>query len=227
MGTNLPVHIFVQVRMPHPYRLHARAVEPALRLFTAVTRVLLAVAFVPSGLVKILGEPFTTLPTSDPVGFFFAGFFSAHGYYRFIGVMQWTAAALLIIPLTATLGAALYLPIIVNIFAITVAIGPSFGGTRFITGAMLLANLYLIAWDWKRWRSILSIVVAPDDRRVDLLPMFGIFVAAAIGLLAVTGLHLARLRHAPYGWFLLLFVAAALLGVGALVMTYRRARCPA
>src|SRR5436190_20172024 len=133
MGTNLPVHIFVQVRMPHPYRLHARAVEPALRVFTAVTRVLLAVAFVPSGLVKILGEPFTTLPTSDPVGFFFAGFFSAHGYYRFIGVMQWTAAALLIIPLTATLGAALYLPIIVNIFAITVAIGPSFGGTRFIT----------------------------------------------------------------------------------------------
>jgi len=197
--------------------------QPLFRLVTAVTRVLLAVAFLPSGLVKILDVPFTTLPVSDPVGFFFAGFFSAHGYYRFIGVMQWTAAVLLVVPRTATLGAALYLPIIVNILAITVAIGPAFGGTRYITGAMLLANLYLIAWDSKRWRSILRVVLAPDDRRVDPLPMVGIFVAAAVGFRAVVGLHLARLRHAPWAPWLLLFVAAAALGGAALVATYRRA----
>ena len=112
-------------------RVHASAVaQPALRVFTAIVRVLLALAFVPSGLVKILDQPFTTLPTSDPVGYFFAAFFSAHGYYRFIGAAQWVAAGLLLVPRTATIGAFLYLPIIVNIFAITLAIGPSFAGTR-------------------------------------------------------------------------------------------------
>jgi hypothetical protein len=55
-----------------------------LRVVTMITRVVLASAFVPSGLVKILDQPFTTLPTTDPVGYFFAGFFSAHAYYRFI-----------------------------------------------------------------------------------------------------------------------------------------------
>src|SRR5580765_6145186 len=116
-------------------RVHAWATaQPSLRLFTVMVRVLLALAFVPSGLVKILGQPFTTLPVSDPVGYFFAGFFSAHGYYRFVGVAQWTAAALLLIPRTATLGALVYLPIITNIFAITVAIGPAFYGTRVVTG---------------------------------------------------------------------------------------------
>ena len=57
-------------------QLHTWATaQPALRVFTVCVRVLLALAFVPSGLVKILGEPFTTLPVSDPVGYFFAGFF--------------------------------------------------------------------------------------------------------------------------------------------------------
>ena len=61
-------------------RLHLWAVEqPILRVFTLTVRVLLAIAFVPSGLVKIMGEPFTTLPVSDPVGYFFAGFFSPRG----------------------------------------------------------------------------------------------------------------------------------------------------
>jgi hypothetical protein len=68
-------------------RLHAWALsQPALRVLTILTRVLLALAFVPSGLVKILGRPFTTLPVTDPVGFFFAGFFSAPAVYRFVGV---------------------------------------------------------------------------------------------------------------------------------------------
>jgi hypothetical protein len=90
-------------------RLHTWATaQPTLRVFTVIVRVLLALAFVPSGLVKILGEPFTTLPVSDPVGYFFAGFFSAHSYYQFIGVAQWVAGGLLLIPRTATLGALVY-----------------------------------------------------------------------------------------------------------------------
>ena len=48
--------------------------------------------------------------------------FSVHGFYRFVGVAQWLAAGLLLVPRTATLGAFLYLPIITNIFVITVGI---------------------------------------------------------------------------------------------------------
>jgi hypothetical protein len=47
--------------------------------------------------------------------------------------------------------AARHLPTaVVHIFAITVAIGPAFVGTRFISGLMLLANGYLVCWDWDR-----------------------------------------------------------------------------
>jgi hypothetical protein len=57
-------------------RLHTWATaQPVLRVFTVTVRVLLALAFVPSGLVKIMGEPFTTLPISDPVGYFFCRLF--------------------------------------------------------------------------------------------------------------------------------------------------------
>ena len=73
-------------------RLHLWAVEqPILRVFTLTVRVLLAIAFVPSGLVKIMGEPFTTLPVSDPVGYFFAGFFSPRGYCGSMGSGRPTA----------------------------------------------------------------------------------------------------------------------------------------
>jgi uncharacterized membrane protein YphA (DoxX/SURF4 family) len=118
-------------------RLHAWVVgSPLLRVFTAVTRVLLAMAFLPSGLTKALGRRFTTLPVTDPVGYFFDGFFSAPGYYRFVGVLQLVAAALLMIPRTAALGAVVYLPIILNIFVITVSV--NFGGTILITGSWRL-----------------------------------------------------------------------------------------
>jgi hypothetical protein len=45
--------------------LHAWTVrQPVLRVFTLVVRALLAAAFVPSGLVKILDQPLTLLAAS-------------------------------------------------------------------------------------------------------------------------------------------------------------------
>ncbi|MDE3155759.1 MAG: hypothetical protein KGN76_11690 [Acidobacteriota bacterium] len=206
-------------------RLHAWATrQPVLRVLTLTTRVLLALAFFSSGLVKIRNQPFTSLPISDPVGFFFAGFFSAHGYYQFVGLAQWLAAGLLLIPRTATLGAFLCLPIVVNIFAITNAIGPSFGLTRVIAGGMLLADLYLLFWDWDRWKRILPAVRPAEGRHGHLLTALGLWVAAWLGLLSATRLNLARLHHLPYAGQVALFVAAGLLGLTMLAVAYRRAR---
>ncbi|MHA0039408.1 hypothetical protein [Deinococcus sp. PESE-13] len=47
----------------------------------------------------------------------------------------------------------LYLCIIANIFVLTVSI--DFGATSIITGPMLLACLYLLAWEYPRWKSLL------------------------------------------------------------------------
>jgi hypothetical protein len=173
-------------------RLHARLVRSRfLVVFTTVTRVLLALAFLPSGLVKTLGRRFTTLPVTDPVGYFFDGFFSAPEYYRFVGIMQLTAAALLLLPRTATLGASLYLPIIVNIFVITLAV--DFRGTQVITMLMLLANIYLLCWDYDRWKDLLPRPVA--GRHLGLASTLGFLISALAGLGGVMTLHMARLRH--------------------------------
>jgi hypothetical protein len=205
-------------------RLHGWATSrPLLRVFAVIVRVSLASAFVPSGLVKILDQPFTTLPPSDPVGYFFAGFFSAHGYYRFIGVAQWTAAALLLIPRTATLGAILYLPIIVNIFAITLAIGPTFAGTRGVTGLMLLAVLFLLFWDWDRLRQILSLTPSDRRRHGDLFTVLGLMTAAVMGVQGVTAVHLAGLRNTSQTMPVMTVVIALSLGLATLVRAYRRA----
>ena len=196
---------------------------PQLHVLTTLVRVLLALAFVPSGFVKIMNEPFTTLPLSDPVGYFFAGFFSAHGYYRFVGIAQWIAAGLLLFPRTATLGALFYLPIIVNIFVITVAIGPAFSGTRVVTGLMVVANVYLLCWDWDRWKRILPTTTASRNRHGDVVTTLGMMIAAGLGLSGVTSAHIARLRQASLGNALLMTGAGAVLGLTMIVLVYRRA----
>ena len=136
-------------------KLHARVKqEKFLRAFTWFTRVLLAIAFTPSGLTKVLGNRFTQIPPSEPIGYFFEALYQSGFYYNFIGVAQITAAILLLIPRTATLGAVIYFPIIINIFIVTVSL--NFTGTPFITGAMLLANIYLLCWDYDRLKHILK-----------------------------------------------------------------------
>jgi len=123
-----------------------------MRLFTIMTRVLLAIGFMPSGLTKVLGNRFTLLGIDTPVGFFFEAMYRTGFYWRFIGICQLTAALLLLIPRTATFGALVYFPIILNIFIITVSM--HFTGTPFITGAMLLACVYLLCWDYERLKNI-------------------------------------------------------------------------
>lgn len=123
-------------------RLHALA---AARAFTWITRVLLAVAFLPSGLVKLQGERFTRLGIDTPIGFFFEAFYRSGFYWNFLGASQLLAAALILIPRTRVFGALVYFPIILNIFLITVSM--HFRGTPVVTGLMLLGSIWLLLWD--------------------------------------------------------------------------------
>jgi hypothetical protein len=135
-------------------RLHFRARSSLLlRYFATINRILLAIGFVPTAMVKILGRRFTAEDLSNPIGFFFEAMYRTGAYWQFIGWAQALAGVLLLIPATSTLGAVLFFPIILNIFIITVSLG--FTGTPVVTGGMLLATLFLLCWDWHRLKPIL------------------------------------------------------------------------
>jgi len=125
-------------------------------LFTWFTRILLSFAFVPSGLKKLLGERFTILGVDNPVGFFFEALYQSGWYWNFLGFMQLLVAILLLIPKTTFLAALMYLPIIINILVIVIAM--HFRGTPIIAGLMLLANIYLLFWDYKKVKQIVSVI---------------------------------------------------------------------
>lgn len=161
-----------------------------LRYFAVFCRVALALGFIPSGIVKVMGERFTGLPSNHPLGHYFDALYLTGFYYRFIGVSQLTAALLLLIPRTALLGAILYLPMIVNICVLAYA--TRFEGTRIAT-LMLLANLYLLCWDYARVKYVLPRASSSDVSTAPSLRMSGKFpfvffvcaVAAIVSVIAI------------------------------------------
>ncbi|KXK05690.1 MAG: hypothetical protein UZ17_ACD001000577 [Acidobacteria bacterium OLB17] len=123
------------------------------QLFTAFTRCIIAVGFIPPSIPKILHKPFTVLPDSNPVGHYFNALLGTGYYYEFIGWSQLIAAILLLIPRTSHIGALLFFPIILNIAVLTNSVG--FAGTWLITIFMALAGLYMVAWEYDRLKPII------------------------------------------------------------------------
>ena len=75
--------------------------------------------------------------------------------------MQLIAAIFLLIPRTVTLGAFLYFPVILNITVLTFA--TRFDGSLFTAPLMTLANLYLLGWNYEKWKYILPFNRLADD----------------------------------------------------------------
>lgn len=133
--------------------------------FTVLTRILLAAGFIPTGLAKLLGQRFTRLPESTPIGAFFEAMYQTGIFWNFIGTTQVAAGVLLLIPRFAHLGALLFLPVIAGILAVVVGVG--FGtGTTLVTLLMSLAVMYLLLWDYDRLRGILTTRPFPEGRGV-------------------------------------------------------------
>ena len=157
-----------------------------LQRFAIFCRIALALGFIPAGIVKVTGERFTGLPSTHPLGHYFDALLLTRYYYTFIGVGQLTAAVLLLIPRTVLLGALLYFPIILNIWVLSSA--TRFNGTR-ITTLMLLANLFLLVWDYDRLKHILPLKRSAEDHYVPVttskfpLWFFGIVLAAVVSVI--------------------------------------------
>ncbi len=144
------------------------------QMFTAFTRCLLAVAFIPPSIPKILHKPFTILPDSNPVGHYFNALMDTGFYYEFIGWSQLIAAILLLIPRTSHIGAMMFLPIIANIAVLTCSVG--FQGTWLLTIFMCLAAIYLVAWEYDRLKPLIFFNREDKPRRFRyqfiVLPVF-------------------------------------------------------
>lgn len=122
--------------------------------FSIFCRIVLALGFIPSGLTKIMGERFASgLSVNHPMGQYLEALYHTGYYYNFIGIVQVIAAVLLLIPRTVTLGALLYFPIIVNISILSFAL--RFDGSIFSAPLMVLANLYILVWNYDKLKYIL------------------------------------------------------------------------
>lgn len=120
--------------------------------FSILCRIVLALGFLPSGMQKVLGERFTVLATNHPMGNFLDAFYNTGYYYTFVGIMQVLAALLLLIPRTVMLGALIYLPIILNICILSLAV--RFDGSQITSPLMLCAVLFLLCWHYHRIKNI-------------------------------------------------------------------------
>ena len=215
--------VFMRTETTRPMSLLSRLHAWTLRLTAArnlvvISRLLLAVAFVPTGLIKLLGEPFSNISTDNPIGYFFDAFHASGLFYRFVGLVQIIGGLLLLIPRVATLGAVIFFPIILNIFVLTVSLG--FRGTPVVTGLMLLAATYLLWWDFDRLRFALpGSHPLPNRPPEPVVPQIGrvrftfSYIVALVGMMFF---FLGTRGLAPFGLRVLALIAA--LGLAASII---------
>jgi uncharacterized membrane protein YphA (DoxX/SURF4 family) len=171
-------------------RVRSRALPYRL---TLGTRVLLAVGFIPTGTVKLLGRRFTNMSPESDIGGFFEMLYRSGPYWRFLGLAQVLAGLLVLSRATATLGALAFFAIMLNVFFITVSY--DFRGTPVVTGLMLLATVYLLLWDYQRLRGLLGlgaegdIAPPPEPELKDALERGAYVAGLACGLALFSALR--------------------------------------
>lgn len=130
-----------------------------IQLMVIYTRYLLGAAFVFASIIKMKGLRFTSSSgESAPIHsylHYFETMYQSDLYWKFLGLSQFLAGALLMTQVFSLLGAVVYFAVIVNVFVITISY--NFGFTPVITGGMLLANLFLLAWDWDRLKPLFNL----------------------------------------------------------------------
>jgi hypothetical protein len=179
-----------------------------LSTFVIYLRYLIGGAYVFAAFPKISGERFTSVSGEDvPIDqawHFFETLYRSGIYWEFLGWSQVIAGFLLMTQRLATLGAVVFLPVSINIFMITVSY--QFRGTIVITSLMLLANIFLLLWDYNRLQHLLL----PDKGNDILIKSINDKYSSDnfwnwLGLLlfATTIVYVLVQNRNPMGWFLL------------------------
>ena len=117
-------------------------------------RILLAFAFLPAGIKKVLHQPFTDSTNHSRFHDFLHAFLATGWFYQFVGVLQLLVACSLFSQRFTLAGAALALPIITAIVAFTWSTAVPFTAT--VATLMLLGVAALLLWELPRWRPLLD-----------------------------------------------------------------------
>ncbi len=173
--------------------LHAKTVSNKwMRYFTTFTRFALIAGFLPPGWVKIIGERFTDLHNNQPMGHYLEALHHTGYYYTFVGYAQIIAALLLLFPRTVVLGVLIYLPIILNICILSLAV--RFEGSLLTAPAMVVACIYLLCWNYDRIKYILPFNTPPavptvPNKKFPILFFTGIFLTFVLFVFTITHMY--------------------------------------
>lgn len=123
-----------------------------MHIFVIVLRILIAFAFIPAGLKKVTGQPFTDTVNTGVFHEFVQIFHDTGFFYHFVGAMQLLAAVLLMTQRFANLGAVILTPILgsILVFCWSTWVVP----TATVVTLMSLGLVFLLLWDIQKWKSI-------------------------------------------------------------------------
>jgi hypothetical protein len=193
-----------------------------LQLAVIYTRYLVGGAFVFASIIKLKGHRFTRfsgeLAPLHSAAHFFETMYQSGLYWQFLGAAQLLAGLLLLTQRYALLGALLFLPIITNVFVITISY--DFAYTYTVTGAMLLATLGLLLWEWPRLR----VVVNQPALRLPVLPVYEsqLWEVVGLGLFAFTALYRVYTDDYDLLWWFGVCIGLGLGGLLSAWLLYRR-----
>jgi uncharacterized membrane protein YphA (DoxX/SURF4 family) len=196
-------------------------------IFVIYLRYLIGATFVFSSIPKILGERFLTDNCeSAPINSFphwFETLYRSGIYWNFLGWGQLLAALLLMTQLFATLGAVAFLPIVLNVFFISITYELGIG-LPVIAGLLLLANIFLLVWDYNKLR----VLLIPDSNK-DLIienqynEFFNNMFWAYLGVIifATTVVYVLIYDRNPIAWFFIC-VSEGLVGLIYMNRKYKK-----
>lgn len=206
----------MQLSINHLHKLKSKIIP---QLFVIYTRYLIGAAFVFASVVKIQGKRFTTIDgINEPINsawHMFETLYHSGLWWKVMGLGQLVAGLLLMTQRYAKLGALMFLPIVANVFVITLSY--DFRGTPIITGLMLIANILLVLWDWDELKILLNkIPVVPQPNRFENMRIWEI---TGLALFLFTAIYRAGVTG--YNIFLWVIVCLAIGIIGLLIGLYK------
>jgi hypothetical protein len=189
------------------------------QLLVIYTRYLIGAAFVFASVVKLQGKRFTTIDgINEPINsawHMFETLYQSGLWWKFLGLGQIIAGLLLMTQRYAKLGALMFLPVIANVFVITLSY--DFRGTPLITGLMLIANIMLVLWDWDELKILINKTPAmPQPNRFENMSIWEI-----TGLVLFLFTAIYRAGVSGYNIFLWVIVCSAIGIIGLIIGLYK------
>ncbi len=157
-------------------------------------RFLIAFAFIPAALKKLLDQPFTDPSNHGPFHDFLHALQATGWFYQVVGIVQLVAATLLFTQRFATIGALMAIPVLTAItaFCWSTRVIP----TAIVATLMLLGTVGLLLWDFDKWRGVFAsdrrpqeIHVVPPTAAIDLRLWTYCGVAILVLYLGTSVLH--------------------------------------